>query len=405
MIKNRYILLTLVIIGTLWHTPVKALDLNKETTDIYKAWNLKFNQNMDLNDETKNNIIVTDSNGNAIPINIRLGDSKTIILDAPKDGYKEGETYTIKLGTKVHSENSQYLKEDMKYTFKINKSIDNYKYKEQIENVINLGINKILKDGVEDEWQALALSKHDDSPSANYLSSLENKINSINGNMDQPIEYAKIVIGLMAMGKEPSNFQGYNFIEKIYNNGQMENETINTYIFALIALDSGKFDVPTNALWTRDKLVKKILDNITIDKGWDYAGDKTDPDMTGMAITALAPYKDRDDVKVALEEAVEKLSSMQNQNGGFSSAGTENSESSCQVIIGLCANGIDPTGDKFVKNGKNPLDTLLEYRTEDNGFSHIKGTGYNGMATEQAMEALLAYKMLNEGKGSIYSFK
>lgn len=407
--KSKYILLGLVIVGSLWHPSVKALELNKETIDVHKAWNISFNQSIDFNDEAKNSIRILDSKGNTITTNIRSGDSKTIIVDAPKEGYKEGETYTIDIGNNIHSKSNVYLKNSVKCIFKINNS-DNKtgasdKYKDQVDNVINLGVNKILKDGVEDQWQAVAVSKHSDSVPSSYLTSVQNEINSTKGDKDQPIDYARTVIGLMAIEKDPTNFEGYNLIEKIYNNKQMESETINTYIFSLIALDSGKFDVPANALWTRDRLIKTILNNRTFDKGWDYAGDKADPDMTGMALTALAPYRDRDDVKLAVEEAIDKLSSMQNENGGFSSWGTENSESSCQVIIGLCANGIDPTGDKFVKNGKNPLDALLEYRTEDGGFSHTKETGCNGIATEQGVEALEAYKMFKQGKGSIYSFK
>lgn len=407
--KTKYILMALAVSSILWHPTVKALELNKETTDLHKTWNIKFNQNIDLDEESKSSIKLLDSKGNIINTNIRYGDDKTIVLEAPKDGYKENETYTISIGNKVHSKNNRYLNKGINYNFKVKKVQDNTdtkdKYKEEIDNAINLGVNKILKDGVSDDWQAIAVTRQGSTVPPNYLKAIKSKITSSKGDIGQPTDYERTALGLLSIGKDPSNFEGYNLIEKIYNNKDMEEQGINAYIFALVALDAGKFNVPDNALWTRENLIKSILDNRTSDKGWDYAGYKADPDMTGMAIAALAPYKDKNDVKIAIKEGVDKLSAMQNKNGGFSSWGTENSESSSQVIIGLCANGIDPTSDMFTKNGKNPLDSLLDFRVKDGGFSHTKGTGYNAMATEQAIQALEAYKMFKENLGSIYEFK
>ncbi|MTK12846.1 MAG: terpene cyclase/mutase family protein [Clostridiaceae bacterium] len=413
--KNKYILLVLAMSAILWQSSVKASEVNKEITDVNKAWNIKFSQDIELNDDVKNSITIQDSKGNSIVTNIRMSDNKTIVVDAPKEGYKEGETYTLNIGDKVHSKNNKSLKENVKCVFKVtkgdSKTSNSDKYKESIDSSMKLSISKILqperlqKEGLSD-WQVIGIARHGEDIPSIYLNSLENKIDTAKGAMGQATDYERTVLGLLSVGQDPTNFKGYNLVEKIYNNEEMDNQGINAYIFGLIALDAGKFDVPSNALWTRDKLIQAILDNRTVDKGWDYAGDKADPDMTGMALTALAPYKNRVEAKVAVEEAIKKLSSMQKENGGFASWGTENSESISQVIIALCANGIDPTSDsRFVKNGKNPLDVLLEYRTEEGGFSHIKGTGYNAMATEQAMEALEAYKMFKEGKGSIYSFK
>lgn len=413
--KNKYIILVLTMTAIFYQLPVKASEINKETKDVNKAWNIKFSQEIELNDAVKNNITVKDSNGNSIVTNIRIGDSKTIVVDAPKEGYKEGETYTLNIGDKVHSKNNKYLKENVKCIFKVtkedSKTSSSDKYKESVDSTIKLSTSKILqperleKEGLSD-WQVIGIARYGDEIPSIYLNSLENKLDTTKGVMGQATDYERTVLGLLAVGKDPTNFKGYNLVEKIYNNKDMDEQGINAYIFGLIALDAGKFDVPSNALWTRDKLIQAILDNRTVDKGWDYAGDKADPDMTGMALTALAPYKDKAEVKAAVDEAINKLSSLQKENGGFASWGTENSESICQVIIALCGNGIDPTSDnRFIKNGKNPLDALLEYRAEDGGFSHIKGTRYNAMATEQAMEALEAYKMFKEGNGSIYSFK
>lgn len=77
-----------------------------------------------------------------------------------------------------------------------------------------------------------------------------------------------------------------------------------------------------------------------------------------------------------------------------------------QVIIGLCANGIDPGSAAFTKSGKIPVDAPLSYEVSGGGFSHTKGTGYNAMATEQAAQALEAYNMFKQNTGTgIYKFK
>ncbi|MCI4060496.1 cell wall anchor protein, partial [Bacillus cereus] len=74
--------------------------------------------------------------------------------------------------------------------------------------------------------------------------------------------------------------------------------------------------------------------------GWYYniSGSKDSAcsvDVTGMFLSALAPYQERSDVKPAIQKAVEYLYYEQLQNGGFSADGQENSNSPAQAIIGL----------------------------------------------------------------------
>ncbi|AKN31474.1 hypothetical protein Ccar_11625 [Clostridium carboxidivorans P7] len=406
-IKSKYVFIAAIIASTIFtSSSVMAREINKETTDVHKSWNLQFNQDVDFNDEAKSDITVVDSKGNVLVTNIRLGNSKTIIVDAPKEGYKVGEHYVINISDKLRSKKNKPLKESIQCNFVVNGAQDIYGTK--VDTALSLGMNKILgefKDGSGNDWEALILSRYGQEVPAKYLSNLESNLKACNGIMGQPTDYERTTLALMAIGKDPTNFNGYNLIEKIYNSDDMQNQGINAYIFALIALDSGKFNVPDNAIWTREKLINKILNGRTEDKGWSYGGDSADPDMTGMALTALAPYKDKSDVKSAIDEAVNRLSAIQSADGSFSSWGTVNSESCSQVIIALCANGVDPTGDKFTKNGKNALDALLQCQVEGGGFYHTKETGYNTMGTDQALEALEAYKMFKEGKGGLYIFK
>lgn len=155
---------------------------------------------------------------------------------------------------------------------------------------------------------------------------------------------------------------------------------------------------------TRGKLIEVILNKQLADGGWALSGDAADPDMTAMAMQALAPYyKTNAVVKAAVDKALDTLSGLQLASGGYGSWGTENSESCAQVIVALTALGIDPTTDsRFVKNGVTVLDALCAYFVEGGGFRHVASGDRDGMATEQGYYALTSYYRFAAGKTSLY---
>ena len=144
---------------------------------------------------------------------------------------------------------------------------------------------------------------------------------------------------------------------------------------------------------TREKLIQVILDAQLNDGGWNLSAENADTDMTAMAIQALAPYyKTNETVKAAVDKALEALSALQRNDGGFGSWGTENSESCAQVIVALTALGIDPAKDsRFIRNGLTILDALASFYVTGGGFKHVADKGRDGMATEQGYYALAAY--------------
>ena len=145
--------------------------------------------------------------------------------------------------------------------------------------------------------------------------------------------------------------------------------------------------------------------------GWALIGTTADPDITAMALQALVNYKDQPKVAAAAERAFAKLSAIQKDNGGYASWGSVNSESIAQVIVATTAWGIDPDTDpRFVKNVKSAVDALLTFYVEEGrGFAHVldNSPGYvggevNGMATDQACYALVAYNRFQNGKTALY---
>ena len=213
---------------------------------------------------------------------------------------------------------------------------------------------------------------------------------------------ARVILALTAIGKDVTNVGGHNLLKGLDSMDYVQAQDINGPIFTLIALDSHNY--PTMGDVTREKLIQVILDAQLNDGGWDLSADKADPDMTAMAIQALAPYyKTNETVKAAVDKALEALSALQRTDGGFGSWGTVNSESCAQVIVALTALGIDPTADsRFVKNGHTVLDALAGFYVTGGGFRHTAGGERNDMATEQGYYALAAYYRFLNGQTRLY---
>lgn len=157
-----------------------------------------------------------------------------------------------------------------------------------------------------------------------------------------------------------------------------------------------------------DAVLTEIADSLTSlqleDGGWNLTGQYSDADVTAMALQALAPLYDKG-YGENIEKAVARLSELQENNGGYASYGVDNSESTAQVLMALCALDIDFRNDtRFIKNGESVYDALITYITEEGGFSHTQGGPADSMATVQALGALVcAEKYENTGR-FLYDF-
>ena len=220
---------------------------------------------------------------------------------------------------------------------------------------------------------------------------------------------SRIIIALTAIGKDVTNVGGYNLLAGLSDLEFVKYQGNNGPIWALLALDSGNYPVPSGGTVTRRALIDEILRVQTSDGGWTVSGDKADSDMTGMALTALAPYYTKDlKVQEAIDKAIARLSEMQDEDGGYSTSydGTTKiatSESISQVVTALSALGINADTDpRFVKNGNSVIDALLRYYVKGGGFKHIMDGELDGMGTEQAYYALTAYYRFLSGKTNLY---
>lgn len=264
------------------------------------------------------------------------------------------------------------------------------------------------------EWEVIGLARSDLNIDKTYFEKYQNNaVNTLvekNGVLSTAkyTEYSRVILSLTSIGSDVTNVGGYNLLSYLSDFNKVKRQGINGPIWALIALDSNNYEIPTNEnpsnQTTREKLIEYILSKELSNGGWALSGNNPDPDITAMAITSLAKYyNSNEEVKKSVDSGITALTKMQNSSGEFSSFGTVNSESTSQVIVALCSLGINPDTDKrFIKNGKSPVDILLSYYV-GNGFSHTKGSNYNQMATEQCFYGLVAYYRLCNNKNFLYN--
>ncbi len=141
---------------------------------------------------------------------------------------------------------------------------------------------------------------------------------------------------------------------------------------------------------TQESLVEAILSAQLEDGGWALSGTVSDPDVTAMALQALAPHAQ--DYPEAIDRALERLSGLQKEAGDYASYGVPNPESTAQVLTALVSLGIDPTEERFCKNGNTLLDGIALYQLPDGSFCHTEGGAANANATAQVFLALTAYE-------------
>ncbi|NBC68328.1 S-layer homology domain-containing protein [Paenibacillus sacheonensis] len=273
---------------------------------------------------------------------------------------------------------------------------------QQVEAAIEGASQAIVSGAGIGDWESAGLSAAGRTVPSAYVSTLYKQMAGNHGSFYSVTDYERTVIGLTATHQDATKFAGYDLAERIYDYPAIG--TLNGLIFALIALDSGHYAVPDNALWTRDKLIAAILARQNQDGGFNWTPSASDPDITGMTLTALAPYKGQEAVQSVIDRAVNWLSVNQLGNGGYASYNVDNSESVSQAIIGLTALGLDPTGADFTKNGHHLVERLLSFRIADGTFSHKPAGASNGIATEQALQALAAFDKYKKDGSRLYDY-
>ena len=241
-----------------------------------------------------------------------------------------------------------------------------------------------------------------------YYENVEAAVREKNGVLSDRkyTEYSRTVLALTAIGKDPSDVAGFDLLKPLADFEQVTKQGVNGTIFALLALDSGNYEIPenpdANVQATRQMYVDELLARELPDGGWTLTGGEPDVDLTAMALQALAKYREQPEVEAAVERGLAVLSSRQEPNGAYLSWGEENSESVSQVLVALTELGISPDDERFVKNGQTLTQVLERFICEDGSCRHTLNGGSDEMATEQAFYALAAIHRAETGETTLY---
>ena len=243
-----------------------------------------------------------------------------------------------------------------------------------------------------------------------YYENVEAAVREKNGVLSDRkyTEYSRTVLALTAIGKNPVDVAGFDLLKPLADFEQVTKQGINGTIFALLAMDSGKYEIPENpdaaVQATRQMYVDELLARELPDGGWTLTGGEPDVDITAMTLQALAKYRDQADVTAAVERGLAVLSSLQEPDGGYVSWGSSNSESVAQVLVALTELGVPLDDERFTKNGITVEDALLRFAQENGAFVHVRdgSGGDDEMATEQAFYALAAIHRAETGETTLY---
>ena len=262
------------------------------------------------------------------------------------------------------------------------------------------------------EWMTIGLARSGRTVPEGYYDNavayVKAKINTTTNRLDRnkSTDNARLILALTAIGKDVTDVGGFDLLAGLDDMKYVKRQGTNGPVWTLIALDSHGY-TPAGSV-TRDALVETILSLQKDGGAWYINSTNTtdDVDMTAMAIQALAPYyKTNEAVKAAVDKALTWLSTMQKSDGSFAemAGAASSSESTAQVLVALCALGIDPTADaRFAKNSFHVLDGLLTFYTGE-AFKHqIADTTVDQMATEQSYYALAAYMRLTGSQNFLY---
>lgn len=309
-----------------------------------------------------------------------------------------------------------------------------------IENIINwekqqLGVDKdsnlllalaVSAGTTAGDWYAFSVGRLGiDDDYFSYLTVLQDYVESKYKTADKldktkSTEWHRIALTVLSLGGDPTAFgkdtkgNSINLIsDGTYNRANLSQQGVNSYIWALITLDSNNYAVPDSALNTRESIIDGIISHQSADGGFSTKNGESSVDITAMAVQALAPYADKSSDKYekykklnadkAVGKAVNWLSKQQQADGSFMQDGAACAESTAQVLTALCCSKIDAVNDsRFIKNGNNVLDGIMLFKAENGGFSHTVGKSANAIAGQQVLYSLCALYRMWGGYNTLY---
>lgn len=242
------------------------------------------------------------------------------------------------------------------------------------------------------EWAVLALARGNfptpDGYYEGYMNRVEEALDACGGVL-HPVkrtEYARTALALAALGEDPADFRGYDLLAPLTDVQAVKLQGNNGPIWALIALDSGDYADMEEA---REALLAEIISAQNGDGGYAIAaGGASNVDMTAMALTALSRHLSGAAAKGCAERALEYLSG----------AEISSCESWAQLLLAYSTLGMRQEAAQ-AREG-------MEAYAIDGGYRHdFDQQTADGMASEQAAYAAVAYERMLDGRNALFDMR
>ena len=204
------------------------------------------------------------------------------------------------------------------------------------------------------------------------------------------IELSQDILCVSFSGISAENFSGQNLLQQLITFPDLDR--IGT-VYGLLAYDCNSYDVPSDALNSRDAMLNIIMAGQHPDGGiTNIQGEESDVFLTALSLAALAPYRDDETIAACIDRALQWLSGQQGSDGFFYSGRYESCQATSAVILALSSLSISLTDERFCANGHNLMEALMQFNVENSGFSEQLEDSPSVEATELALLAICSLK-------------
>lgn len=216
--------------------------------------------------------------------------------------------------------------------------------------------------------------------------SLKNRFSSL-------LQLSYAILNSTFCGYSATNILGKNLINQFKNFKNLDNQSLDTLCYALLAINSNPYDVGDK--FDIEACIDYILKYQNADGGFKLSNntDKSNITSTALALIALSEYKQDSKISNAIKKGLDFISKNQNEYGDFEVNGQPSSIPLSYVIIALCSLNITLNPSEFNHTSESLTSLLVhKYSNIDGSFAEqLNGEG-DIYATQLAILALTASK-------------
>ncbi len=210
---------------------------------------------------------------------------------------------------------------------------------------------------------------------------------------ESAIYYAANALALAMIGEDPTNIDGFNLVDKLVS---MDRSAVTSLYYTnlpVILIAATQFDDEI----TDKTFAEDIIDVLKTEYNNSKWGANWGADGPAMVVAALIDYTDTDpEVKTIVDETVAWL---QEQVKADKMTVSNTAE---KVLTALSLAGPEAVAAANDSTGKNIVDIVLSFQSETTSGAFTYNGSDSYMATQQGMEAMLAYQRMVDGKVGLY---